>query len=450
LDAQEDTKRTRRPRMSRPIRWLGRGIAFVAAAPTQAIRGTARVVADPTRQVAAYWRAERSTVRQGFVSNFVSVLTSLISGLTLAGMESRLLSVKGLFVLIPVSIGMRGNIFGALSARLGSSIHSGLFEVSSRRDGPLYQNAYASTILTLATSVTMGILARAIASLVGIRTVSVWDFVAIALLGGLLSSAVVLAFTVALSIASFRRGWDLDSVGAVLVTVAGDVVTLPALFAASFIADIDVVTPIVGGTSLALGAVALARGWTFRRALVRRIVRESFPVLCLAMVLDILAGAVVEPRMEAVFTAFPAFLILIPGFLENTGALGSILAARLGTKLHLGAVSPRAMPEAPALLDGTIVLGLGVFVYALSAVTTLGVAEIAGKAHPGAVEFLAIALVGGLIAMLLAGLIGYYAAILSYRFGFDPDNHTVPLVTSGMDLLGVICLVIAFAIFGVA
>jgi len=444
--------RPRRPGgrdLALPIRWLGLALRALLGFPVRAATGAARRVQDPARQVAQYWRTERSTVRQGFASNFISVLTSLISGLTLAAMENRLLSIKGLFVLIPVSIGMRGNVFGALSARLGSAIHSGLFEVSADREGSLYQNGYAATLLTLATSATMGVLARAIAALVGIETVSVWAFIAIAVLGGVLSSAVVLAFTVALSIASFNRGWDLDSVGAVLVTVAGDVVTLPALFVASFIAGIRLVTPIVGIICLVVGLVSLVRGWTVRRRLVRRIVRESFPVLCIAMVLDVLAGTVVEPRMAAVFTAFPAFLILVPGFLENTGALGSILAARLGTKLHLGVVSPNAKPEAPAFLDGTIVLGLGAFVYTLSAVTSLAVAEAANKQYPGVVSFLGVALLGGVIAMLLAALIGYYAAILSYRFGYDPDNHTVPLVTSGMDLLGVICLVVALVVVGV-
>ncbi len=443
------SRRSGRHRLAQPIRWLGLLLRATLGPPVRAAHGTAQRVGDPARQVADYWRSERATVRQGFISNFISVLTSLISGLTLAAMETRLLDIRGLFVLIPVSIGMRGNIFGALSARLGTAIHAGLFEVTREREGSLYQNGYATTVLTIATSVAMGVLAKAIATLVGLATVSVWDFIAIALIGGVLSSALVLVFTVALSIVSFQRGWDLDSVGAVLVTVAGDVVTLPALFLASFVVGIQLVTQIIGVLALLVGAVALARGWSTRSAVARKIVRESFPVLCLAMVLDVLAGAVVEPRMDAVFTAFPAFLILIPGFLENTGALGSILAARLGTKLHLGVVSPHPRPDAPALLDATIVFGLGIFVYSLSAITSLGVAEAAGKAYPGAFRFLAVALLGGFIAMVIAALIGFYAAILSYRFGFDPDNHTVPIVTSGMDLLGVICLVIAVVVVGV-
>ncbi|MDQ3963751.1 MAG: magnesium transporter, partial [Actinomycetota bacterium] len=143
-------------------------------------------------------------------------------------------------------------------------------------------------------------------------------------------------------------------------------------------------------------------------------------------------------------------LMLIPGFLEKTGSLGAILASRLGSKLHLGAVSPSARPGAAALLDGTIVFVLGLTVYAITAVTTLGLAIVIGADHPGALRFIGITMVGGVLATLVASVIGYYAAVTTYRFGLDPDNHTIPLVTSGMDLLGVICLVIALVVFGVA
>jgi len=429
---------------------VGRLIRALVGTPARAVRGSGRLVADPARQVVDYWSSERRTMGQGFVAVTVASLTSLVAGLVLVGMSNRIEVIEGLFVLIPVSIGMRGNIFGALAARLGTAILSGLFEVSRDKAGLLYQNIYASILLTIGTSVTMGLLARAVAGLLGVDTVSVWDFIVISLVGGLLSSVVVLAVTIYLSITSFRRGWDLDAVGAPLITAIGDVVTLPCLFLASFLARIDIVTPVVGGLALVVGGFALWLGWTTALTVARRIVREAFPVLCIAIVLDVLAGTVVQPRMDDVFTPLPAFLIIIPGFLENTGALGSILAARLGSKLHLGAVTPTARPGAVALLDGTIVLVLGLIVYAISALTTLGVAEATGAAYPGALTFLGVIMVGGMLATVVAAVIGYYAAIATYRFGFDPDNHTIPIVTSGMDLLGVTCLVIALVLFGVA
>ncbi|MDQ4143913.1 MAG: magnesium transporter [Actinomycetota bacterium] len=446
----QNASRRRLGILSTPVRWVGLGVRILVGPPARAVRGTARRVRDPARQVVDYWASERVTMKQGFVAVCIAALTSLVAGLVLAGMAHRIDAVPGLFILIPVSIGMRGNIFGALSARLGTSIHSGLLEVSRNKSGLLYQNVLSATLLTIATSVAMAALARAIASLLDLETVSLWDLISVALLGGLLSSIVVLAVTVVLSITSYRRGWDLDSVGAPLITAIGDVVTLPSILAASYVVGIDVVTPIIGGVSLVVGAIALAVGWRTGRQVARRIVRESFPILCVAIVLDVLAGAVVEPRTETIFVPLPALLIILPGFLENTGALGGILAARLGSKLHLGAISPRAKPEAAALLDFTIVLALGLTVYGITAFATLGIAEVFDQAYPGALRFVGIVMLGGMLATLVAAFIGYYAAILAHRFGFDPDNHTIPLVTSGMDLLGVICLVVALVVFGVA
>ncbi len=388
-------------------------------------------------------------MRQSFVANMISAITSLVAGLTLVGMDHRIEAIEGLFILIPVSIGMRGNIFGALAARLGTSIHSGLFEVTRDRTGILWQNAHAAVLLSFATSATIGLLARAVASLLGIATVSVWDLVLVSVVAGVISSSVVLVVTIFVSITSYRRGWDLDSVGAPLITTTGDVVTLPSVLLASYLVAIGAITLTLGIAALAIGVAALWRGWLADASLTRRVVRESFPVLCIAIVLDILAGTVVEPRLEHVLR-FPAILIVIPGFLEKTGALGSILAARLGSKLHLGAIMPRARPDAAALLDGTVVLAIGLASYAVTAVAVLVVATAIGAEYPGALRFFGIVMLGGTLATLIAGVIGYYAAITTYRFGFDPDNHTIPLVTSGMDLLGIICLVVSLIVFGVA
>lgn len=445
-----DTQARGREWVTKLVRWVGLLVRALLGTPARAAKGTARRVADPARQVVNYFGSERQTIRQGFAAVVVASVTSLGAGLVLAGMDKRLGEVAGLLVLIPVSIGMRGAIFGAFTARIGTSIHSGLFEVSRDRSGVFFQNIYAATLLTLATAATMGVLARAIAGLLGVETVSVWDFIVIALIGGLLSSAVVLAVAIVLSIQSFQRGWDLDSVGAPLITAIGDVVTLPCLLLASFAIGHGGVTATVGVIGVIAGLASLFKGWTTSRAVTRKIVREGFPVLVIAIVLDVLAGAVVEPRFGATFGPFPAFLIILPGFIANTGALGSVLAGRLGSKLHLGAVTPSAKPEAAALLDGAIVLVLGLTVYSLTAIGTVMLAELVGAAYPGAFRFIGVTLLGGMLATAVAAVIGYYAAITTFRFGFDPDNHTIPLVTSGMDLLGVICLVVALIVFGVA
>src|SRR4029077_1183683 len=99
-------------------------------------------------------------------------LRGRICCLTLEAITHTLQVLPGLIVLVPAAIGMRGNIFGALGSRLGTSQHSGTFETSWRRQGVLYQNTYAVVILSVTVSVLLGVLAKTIAVAFGVRTIS--------------------------------------------------------------------------------------------------------------------------------------------------------------------------------------------------------------------------------------------------------------------------------------
>jgi mgtE-like transporter len=63
---------------------------------------------------------------------------------------------------------------------------------------------------------------------------------------------------------------------------------------------------------------------------------------------------------------------------------------------------------------------------------------------------LAVALLGGAMVTAVAIGVAYYGAIGAYRFGLDPDNHGIPLVTSSMDLVGAISLILAIVVVGLA
>jgi hypothetical protein len=59
------------------------------------------------------------------------------------------------------------------------------------------------------------------------------------------------------------------------------------------------------------------------------------------------------------------------------------------------------------------------------------------------------ALGAGLIVTPITIVLSYYLAIVTYRFGLDPDNQTVPIITSVMDLAGVACDLFVMSISGV-
>ncbi len=396
----------------------------------------------------AFAKAEQRTLRQGLAALFVSSGGDLLAGLALAFMSDSLERLPSLFLLIPAAIGMRGNIFGALGSRLGTAIHAGQFEVSRERSSFLGQNVLASTYLTLATSLFLGAAASVAARVFGFEAISLWDFVVISIVGGVLGSLVVGTASVLIARRSHDRGWDLDSVSAPLVTAIGDVATLPALWAASFLVQIRGVTVAIGVLT-ALGCLAATvRGLLTDLPLTRRIVRESMPVLFLAGVVDIMAGTVVEARLEH-FIAFPALLVLIPPFLEDTNALSGILSARLASKLHLGTIEPRALPHGAAWVDIAINFVFAVAVFTMVGLSADVISALTGRASPGFWSMIGISLLGGLMATTLSSAVAYYAAIASYRFGFDPDNHGIPISSSVMDLGGSLCLISALLVFGV-
>ncbi|HYH27827.1 MAG TPA: magnesium transporter [Actinomycetota bacterium] len=399
-------------------------------------------------RVFEYWRAERRTITQGFVALLVSSLGSLVAGVALGSIAGTLERVPGLLVLLPAAIGMRGNVFGALGSRLGTGIHAGLFEPGWRRGGILHQNVYAATVLTVAISLVLGLLAKTLSVAFHVEAVSAADLVAISVVGGLLSSIVVGAFTLYLATLAQRRRWDLDSVAAPLVTAAGDVVTIPALFLATFTIGIAWVTPAIAGLAAVAALVLMWRGLTTDLPITRRVLRESLPLLAVAGSIDILAGLVLEQRLEG-FLVFGAFLILVPPFLEAAGALGGILSSRLASKLHLGVIGARGRPEALAALDFSIVVLFAIATFLLTAVAAHLAALLIGASSPGLAKMIAVTMIGGAIATVASIVVAYYAAVAIFRRGLDPDNFGIPLITSTMDFVGVIALVIGLVGAGI-
>jgi mgtE-like transporter len=398
------------------------------------------------RRFRALVAADPTGVRAGFVALLLSSGGDLLTGLTLGSITGTLKELPGLFVLIPAAIGMRGNVFGALGSRLGTSIHAGTFRWSRRLDTLVGQNLAASIATSLSISLVLAVLARVLS--IGFNlghTITIADFVVISVIGGFLSSLVVMALTVGVAYLSTQRGWDLDNVAGPIVTAAGDMVTLPSLFAATFLVGFDFVTPAIAVVCAIAAVAAVIVCLRAQLPILRRIVRESLPVLALAGAVDIIAGLTIEKRFES-FLVFPALLVLVPPFLEDAGSLGAILSARVSTKLHLGSIEPgrwRAVTD-----DVLLVYVYAVPVFFFLSISTCIAAAVAGLRSPGVFEVMGVSMFAGFLATTCSILIGYYGAVTAHRLGWDPDSHGIPLVTSSLDLLGALSLILAIVVLG--
>jgi mgtE-like transporter len=387
--------------------------------------------------------------RQSLVALCLNSTTSFAAGGFLGAITGTFEKHPGLLVLVPAAIGLRGNIFSTLGTRLSTAIHTGTFRFSARRDTVLGQNVQAAVVLTLVLSLVLAVLAKVIAVALGVpHTIGVGDLAVISVTGGLLASVLVLLATVGMAGGATRYGWDLDNVSAPIVSTLGDVLTLPALWLATGLVGIRLLTPSLAVVISVVCLAALVLGWRSNLDDLRRIVRESLPILTVACAVSAMAGITVEKRLDS-FSTYPSLLVLLPAFLSSAGALGGILSSRLASKLHLGLVAPLNVPSREARRDITLVAVLALPIFVFNAVGSHFVGQLLGQASPGLLKMLEVTMLGGLVAVAFVVVVAYYGTVAAFRFGVDPDTYGIPVVTSSVDFAGAFALVLAIVALGV-
>ncbi|MBA7523038.1 hypothetical protein ES705_15161 [subsurface metagenome] len=395
--------------------------------------------------------------RQAPLSLLFCSFTGLLAGIGLSLMTDMLQLLPGLMILIPPAIAMRGNIYSALVSRLGTSMHLGLFSPTLKKGSVLHQNAYASLLLTLILSVILGFLAKLVADAFAtpdFEYISLRGFILISVIGGLISGIILLGIAILVSIIGYRRNWDLDNMSSPIITSAGDMITIPALFLAAIIllkSPMGLVTML--SILFILAAVFCAvKGLKSNDAAVRRILMESIPMLFICGLLCTLAGIALDfaritsDGVSLPLITIPALLIIIPPFLGESNALGGILSARLSSMLHIGTVVPKPFPDKLVTANFAVIYLLSVFVFSFVGVLAYVASILLGISTPSIFEMLSISLLGGILCTTFLNLASYYIAILSFKFGMDPDNDTIPLITSLTDVVGVLCLLFAMSV----
>jgi mgtE-like transporter len=406
-----------------------------------------RFLQRAVRSVLSHWSHERATLRQGISALTICITVTLFAGVVLGEMDGVLEDTPGLLVLVPSAIGMRGAIFGALAARLGTGMLMGQFTGSLRRGSFTAANVEAALLLSIITAVVTATIAWGASGLFRLPTIDVLQLVIVSSVGAIIASAAVLTVTLMLARTAQARSWDMDAIGTPVITATADISTLPALLVGVLLLGNTIVHIVLGGTMIATAVIAMTIGMRSPSPLTRRVVHESLPVLAYAAVMGILAGTVLETRLETLVSD-PALLVAVPPFMASSGALGGILSARLSSHLHLGLMQPRRAPAGQDALEGSMMLLLGVVGFTVVGLTTWIGAAAFGIAAPPAWQLVGGLVTGGLLATGVLFFVAYYAATASFRFGLDPDNSSIPIVTSSMDFLGILCLVVGISLVG--
>lgn len=402
------------------------------------------------RSLAMYYAIVKNFIRglwEEFLALTIATLGNFITGIVF-GLGSRIISVKpSVLIVAPATMAMRGNIYSSLGSRLGSLLHLGHVEPRISKNPILVDNVSSVLTQTTLMGTYLGIISSILYFILEGK-VEFADLIFITSLTGFLALPFMLLITFSVTFLTYLKGLDPDNFSVPIITFTGDAISLPLLLISTYIVlklTFEVKCMFIIFLILFL-VFLIIRVIVRGRKYLRRIVYESFPVLTLCGFLEMIAGLALIVNVERILEA-AGILTMVPGFLEDGGAIGGILAAKISTKLHIGDIEPRIVPSKTVVeefckayfLSIIIFPTIGVYGYLISSILSLNV--------PPFTTLIVVMLTSGFILTFFISLLVYLISIVSFKKGVDPDNVTIPMVTSTIDAIGMFILVYVLLFF---
>lgn len=383
-------------------------------------------------------------LKETLVALSFSTFGVLLTGIIIGSFTDSFRDFPALLILIPPAIDMRGNIFASLGSRLGTYLHTGEVSIDKKSE-ILNENIFSSFNLTFSMSFYLGFLVWVIASYIG-NNLSLISIILISYLAGFLSAVVMTLFTFTIAFASYRKGWNPDNVTAPLITLAGDIFTLPFL-----LLSFNIVIKIGEGYQMFMLLIfilaTVASFYPLKMENFRRIVIESFPVFIICGLLSSLSGNILGSHSH-ILVNYATILVILPAFLEDGGAIGGVLSARFSSALHTGEIKYGKIPKKVlrVFLDmhliGAIVFPIiGIFGYLIGMFFSFNV---------NVIKIVMISFIAGELLIFIVNLLSFYISTVSFKMGINPDNVAIPILTSLMDFVGTACLIGVAFILGFA
>ncbi|XP_037111038.1 solute carrier family 41 member 2 isoform X2 [Syngnathus acus] len=401
-----------------------------------------------------------SLVLQILVSFLLAGLGTISAGLLLDMVQSWdvFQEITEIFILLPVVLGMKGNLEMTLASRLSTAVNAGKMEVASEKwmliIGNLAVKQLQSTILGLLASL-MAIVLGWIADgrlpfnhVILLCSTSVCTTFVASLLQGIIMVGVI--------IVSKRTGINPDNVATPMAASFGDLITLALLacFSQWFYSFIDLYSYVLYLLDLFL--LCLIPLWiviSSKHPASQLLLRTGWEPIITAMVISSMGGFILDKTVSDPNLA--GMILYAPVINGIGGNLVSIQASRISTKLHIN-FAHGEVPEDRKRCHQPCSTFFGSEPNHKSAKVLLLIVI------PGQLIFLyVIHLIKGsytmpsalfTFAFLTASLIQVFSLLCIadcmvhclWRRGKDPDSYSIPYLTALGDLLGTALLSLAF------
>jgi len=150
---------------------------------------------------------------------------------------------------------------------------------------------------------------------------------------------------------------------------------------------------------------------------------------------------------EALLYTVPILLLILPALNSLIGDISTVLVSRLTTHLYIGSLQPKVQNSERLKEDFyglliTLLLSLGALIFLGYLSSVFSGIEIV---NPFLITLIVSTTVLLIFAMMF--LLSFVSAIVLFKRGMDPNNFLIPLITSLIDFLTPLLLIIFITIF---
>ncbi|KAG0097322.1 hypothetical protein BGZ93_002987 [Podila epicladia] len=377
----------------------------------------------------------------GLLMQASTTLVIAVSGLICAGWLLDVIQhwqvfidISELIILIPILLNLKGNLEMNLASRLSTASNLGLLDAPASRNAFVMGNLALLQLQSLAVGSVAGLFSFGLGVLVHPTTNNMNEIalmITASMLCAAFSSFVLGSFMCGLVLVCRRYNINPDNIACPLASSFGDLVTLVILAGCAVVLQkyLNTAFPVILLVFL-LGLIPVWLVYVRKNKFVAGVVKEGWVPVFAAMVICSTAGL----TLERYINEFPGMALISPVLNGLIGNIGSIYASRISTSLHAGVKENYKATERTLFY-----VHIPIEIVFMAVIGAMGL----GHIHWSVGVVLGYAVISVsmvVIALWMAKSITH----LFWRWGYDPDNYVLPLLTSLLDVIGTAFLVAGF------
>jgi len=388
-----------------------------------------------------------TSFRKIFPQSLFAASTSfldLTAGFIVAFISVYVLAKPWILIFYPPLLTIRGNINGVLSGRLSTGLHLGLISPSLKGNTKYFYSLVASVFFTsFICSVVIGFFSYGLSLLLtpgSDLTLSLsLDLSILSMMICTLISVFFLSPTIAIT--AYRKGADPDIVLYPVLSTMNDILM-------SGIYVFLVFTLIFWSWAFTIMSLLLVPSFTVLAAYLfvkyrgedefKETLTESLPVAIVLTFVSNAAGGFLS-EMKASISSHPQLLAVYPSLICNIGEEGSMISSSVSTRLSLGYIEPSMRSfkekESKTVVSGVVSAGLiAVTGFTLAATLTYT------RFPLTILESVLTVVATKLLLLPFIVTLSFWIAVVTFKRGLNPDNITIPVITSISDMTTTVVL----------